>query len=127
MRAVVLVMLASCSFMAVRGPEPPPQPPGDCTTSSAAPAVDRLGEVVGGVGTLLGVLLLIGASNCSSSHPPGYNADSCTAEGGFAVLVGLPSAVAAITYGISAHYGNDRVHACRARKAEPPPGPPPVE
>ncbi|MGE5185411.1 MAG: hypothetical protein ACM31C_25280 [Acidobacteriota bacterium] len=122
-----LLALASCSFAAVRGPAPPPQPPGDCTTSRAAPAVDRLGELAGSLGIVLGVAFLVGASACSSSHPPGYNADSCTAEGGFGVLVGLPSAVAAITYAISAHYGNSRIDACRARRAEPPPAPAPPD
>ncbi len=127
MRACLLV-LASCSFVAVRGPAPAPQPPGDCTTSSAAPAVDRVGEVAGLAGTVLGLAFLIGASNCSASHPPGYNADSCTAEAGFGVLVGLPSAVAALTYAISAHYGNERIDACRARRSEPPPSlAPPLE
>ncbi len=122
-----LLVLASCSFAAVRGPAPAPQPPGDCTTSSSAPAVDRVGEVAGLVGTALGIAFLVGASNCSASHPPGYNSDTCTAEGGFGVIIGLPSAVAAITYAISAHYGNERIDACRARRAEPLPLAPPSD
>lgn len=116
MRVPLALLLASCSLAAVRGPEPPPAPPGDCTTESAAPGADRAGEVIGILGVLLGGAFIVGASNCSSSHPPGYNSDSCTAEAGFGVLVGLPSAIAALAYGISAHHGYTAIDECRARR-----------
>ncbi len=125
--AALSLLLASCSWVAVRGPADPPQPPGDCTTTETAPRLDRAGMVAGIAGIVLGGVFVVAASNCSSSHPPGYNSDTCTAEGGFGVIVGLPSAVAAITYAISAHYGNERIDACRARRAEPPPLAPPSD
>ena len=117
MRALLLV-LASCSFVTVRGPDPAPGPPGDCTTSAVAPGLDALGMIVGVLGTLAGGLFLYDANQCSATHPPGHDSETCGATAGFGIVIGVPSVIAAVAYGASAHYGNERIEAChRARRA----------
>ena len=75
------IVVASCSFATVRGPDPLPKPPGDCTQHSSAPTLDALGAGVGVVGMALGALAVADASRCNTLHPPGYNNESCGAEG----------------------------------------------
>jgi hypothetical protein len=110
MRAHLLFVLTSCSWLTVRGPAPPPAPRGDCTTTKTAPRLDRFAEVIGVIGSIAGGALLLGASNCSANL-----GDSCTVEGAYGFIAFVPSAVLAVTTGLSAHYGYDRVDRCLSR------------
>jgi hypothetical protein len=125
MRALAAVALTSCSFASVRGPEPPPKPPGDCTTASSAPSLDMLGVGVGVLGMVIGGIAVSNAQSCSALHPPGMNSEQCLGEAGVGVITFVPSAVLAIVYGVSAVYGRNAISRCRERLSGPPPPSPP--
>ncbi len=76
---------------------------------AAVTAVGVLGAVLGGVFVYAGA---------SATCTPGHNCESNGALVGLGVLVLVPSAVIAATYGFSAHYGFSHVADCRARLRE---------
>jgi hypothetical protein len=115
LRCELAILLTGCSFSSITRATPPPQSPGDCTTSERAPRLDVTGAAIGVGGMVLGAVIVGSAQRCSDQHPPGYNADSCLGEGGLGVLTFLPSAVLALAYGASAIYGYHYVGECRAR------------
>ena len=104
--AAIAVMLASCSWLTVTPPAAAPQPPGDCTMSYAAPAIDTTVMMVGVVGSVIGAIALLGASSESDATP---------AEAGVVLFIGLPSLAAAIAFGKSSSYGYRNTSACRER------------
>ena len=118
MRPLALVLLGACSFVSVRGPADPPAPPGDCTTSHAAPALDGIGAIAAGLVTVLGVVLIVDAAGHTCRSGIDQNCESYGAEAGLGILIGVPSAIALATYSASAVYGHHRVAACKARRAE---------
>jgi hypothetical protein len=105
--AVVLVLLAGCSFIGVRGPRDPARPDPDCATSKAAPSVDA-GMAGVALATALGSLALaLGTEDTGNFHGQTFAL----------TVITLPSLVVGGTYAASASFGFKRVRACREANA----------
>ena len=115
--AALAVLLSSCSWLAVTPPAMAPNPPGDCTTSQAAPAIDAVTTAIGIAGVALGALFVGDAENHTCRPGIDQNCETYGAEAGFGIILIVPSAVLGIAYGLSARSGFHDTALCRARKA----------
>jgi hypothetical protein len=111
------LLLCSCSWISVTPPAQPPQSPGECTTSQTAPSLDLLMIGLGAAGVVFGGWLISDASGHRCQPGVDQNCESYGAEAGFGVLVAVPSALIALAYGLSAHYGFGNVALCRDAKS----------
>lgn len=102
MRWVALVLCASCSFVAVHGPEAS-EPPTRCTDSDVVPSIDSVAGTLAVSGAIGGEL-----ADRLASHPMDH----------YELVLGLPLLVAGITYLIAASSGTDKVERCRAAKQQ---------
>jgi len=104
-RAGLLAFLASCSFVAVKGPQSTSKDV-TCTDSDVIPALDAVA----------GALLISGAiggeiADHLSAHPIDH----------YELIIGLPALVAGIVYVVAASHGTDKVSACqRVRHGDEP-------
>jgi hypothetical protein len=106
--ALALANSASgCSWIGVKRPAPPGQPPVRCTESPAAPIVDTVMAALGGL-SVLGSIPVFAASSMSKGEGAGL----------LAIIVGVPMVAAgaftAALYGSSAAYGYSATRECRA-------------